>query len=636
MNMAKKNLFFIVVLFLIQVLYAEETDMALFNELTASYRSGFYPGAVEYASQLESAYPDSVFAGQALVMEGESLVRLGRSSDAEKVLEKTGTLVQKNQKLSHACFYWKGRAQYAQRNYRDALLSFFNSCRISGPDGQYYSSAVLYSARSCYVLGLYEKAVDPFGYVVANGKKYSFADYEEAVLKLADSYNRTNSYRQTTDLYSTFPGDFLSADVYELFSLYAGDAYSGQGQYRKAFELYSTVLAAGQKKFAASALQKAYTVSAEHRKEVGTDAGTVLVQAQSVLADSPGLVSEFWLRLGIDAYNRNDFEKAMQYLNSVADNAVDTVKQTAALYVAEIMFRETGPSAASVYLEKAEKDAELGEKDSSYAAYTVLMLKYAALQEKWNDVKSYAAEITTADEKTRYYTASAYYNTGEYGTAADIIEKNSNENQDAQTLALYARTLVKLQRIPDALAIYVRMDKNGKINDAVRLDYAETLLLEGQPSDAYVQAVQSGEKDALYVVGLAAFNSRDWNSAEKYFSKYLGTSAGSKYQQYALFYLGYAQYRLGESGAAYSSLAAFAEKYQGSELYWNARITAANAAVQNGNYEQAAVQAEEAVKTAPDVSSREKAVLLCSGIYADSGNYAKALSVLSPYTMQKN
>ena len=634
--MMKKIFLLVAVLFLIPALYAEETDMALFNELSAAYSSGFYPGAVEYASRLESVYPDSVFTGRALVMEGESLVRLGRAGDAEKVLKKAVTLVQKNKKLSHACCYWKGRAQYAQHNYKDALFSFFDSCRISGVDGQYYSSAVLYSARSYYVLGLYERAVDPFGFVVSNGKKYSLEDYEEAVLKLADSYNRTNSYMQTTNLYSSFSQDFLSEDVYELLSLYAGDAYSGQGQYRKAFDLYSAVLASGQKKFAASALQKAYTVSSEHRKEVATDAGTVLSQAQSVLADSPGLVSEFWIRLGIDAYSRNDFEKAKQYLNSAGGNAPDAVKQTAALYLAEIVFREAGPSQASSYLVKAEKDALLEEKDSSYPAYAVLMLKYAALQKRWDDVKSYAAKIAGVDEKTRYYTAFAYYNTGEYDTAAGIIEKDVDENSDVQTLALYARSLVKLQRIPDALAVYARMDKNGRINDTIRLDYAETLLLEGEPSDAYVQAVQCSGKDALYVAGLAAFNSRSWNKAEDCFSKYLGVPSDSKYQQYALFYLGYAQYRLGENGTAYSSLAGFAEKYPGSELYWNARITAANAAVQNGKYEQAAIQAAEAVKTAPDVPSREKAVLLCSGIYADSGNYAKALSELSPYTMQKN
>lgn len=635
--MMRKNVFLVAVMVLASALYAEETDMALFNELSAAYSSGFYPGAVEYASRLQSAYPDSVFAGRALVMEGESLVRLGRSGDAEKTLEKALVLVEKDPELIHACRYWEGRAQYAQQNYRGALLSFFDSCSISGTDGQYYSSAALYGARSYYALGLYEEAAAPFGYVVSNGSRFSQADYEEAVLKLADSYNRTGSYRQTVELYGFFSQGTLSEDVYGLFSLYTGDAYSGLKQYRNAFNLYSAVLASGQKKFAATALQKAYAVSSEHRSEVGTDAGTVLAQAQNALADSPELVSEFWMRLGIDAYNRNDFAKTKQYFDSAGSSATDAMKQTRALYRAEITLGETDAAHAAAYLEKAEKDAHLGETGGSYTAYAVLMLKYAALQGKWDDVKSYAAKIADPDEKTQYYTALAYYGTKDYETAVNIVKKITTDDSDAPALALYARSLVKTQRISDALPVFERLDKSGKMDDAARLDYAKTLLLAGKLSAAYGQAVQSSGNDAPYVAGLAAFNSRDWNKAETSFAKYRGVSSGgSKYQQYALFYLGYSQYRLGESGKAYSSLSDFAEKYPGNELCWNARITAANAAVQNGKYDLAAVQAEEAVKTAPDEQSREKAVLLCSGIYADAGNYAKALGTLSPYTMQIN
>lgn len=633
----RKNVFLIAVLFLVPVLYAEETDAALFNELSAAYSSGFYPGAAEYAFRLQSAYPDSVFAGRALAMEGESLVRLGRSRDAETALEKALVLAGKDAALIHTCRYWQGRARYARENYREALLSFFDCCEISGTTGQYYSSAVLYGARSYYALGMYEKAVAPFRYVAADGRDFSKADYEEAVLKLADSCNRISLYRQTTELYGAVAGESFSGDVYALFSLYAGDAYYGLKQYRKAFDLYSAVLASGKKKFASSALQKAYLVSSEHRNEVGTDAGTVLAQAQNVFAGSPELVSEFWMRLGIDAYNRNDFVKAQQYFDSAGSGATDAMNQTMALYRAEIVFGRTGAADAAAVLEKAEAAAHLEKNSGVYMKYASLMLKYAALQKKWDIVKSYSAEITAPDELTVYYTALALYNTGAYDAVVTAVKNMVSDDAGVQILLIYARSLVKTGNRQDALQVFARLERTGKMNDAARLDYAETLLLAGQNPESYDQAVKSSGTEAPYVAGLAAFNSRDWNKAENCFTNYLGTaSAGGRYQQYALFYLGYAQYRLGKNSAAYSSLAGFADRYPGNELCWNARITAANAAVQSGTYGQAAMQAEEAVKTAPDEQSREKAVLLCSGIYADSGNYAKALSTLSPYTMQNN
>jgi tetratricopeptide (TPR) repeat protein len=635
--MMKKNVFLVAALCLISALYAEETDLTLFNGLSAAYNSGFYPGAAEYASRLEAAYPDSVYSGRALVIEGESLVRLGRSSDAEKALAKAQTLIEKDQPLMHACFYWKGRAQYAQQNYSSAVLSFFDSCKTSGTGGVYYNSAVLYGGRSYYALGQYQRATAPFRYVVVNGEKFPQSDYEEAVLKLADSYNKTSSYKQTAELYGSFTQDSLTPDVYSLFSLYAGDAYNGLNQYRKAFDVYSAVLGAGHKKFAAAALQKAYAVSSEHRNEVGTDAGTVLAQAQSALADSPGFVSEFWVRLGIDAYNRNDFIKAEQYFDSSGSNAADPVKQTMALYRAEIIFSKTGAAKAASYLEQAEENAHLEEGDTVYSEYASLMITYASLQGKWEDVKSYAAKIPNPDQKTLYYTAFAYYSLNDYDTALTIVNKMIRDDSDAPMLVLYVRLLLKTQKTADALSVFERLEKSGKMDDTSRLDYAQTLLLAGKLSSAYDQAVKSRAPDALYVAGLASFNSREWKKAGDSFAQYRRISSGSgKFQQYALFYLGYAQYRIGQSSDAYSSLADFAAKYPENELCWNARITAANAAVQSGKYEQAAMQAEEAVRTASDSRSREKAVLLCSGIYADAGNYAEAVNILSPYTMQKS
>lgn len=636
----KRTVFFSILFLAVSALYAQketETDLALFNELSAAYSSGFYPGAVEYADRLESAYPDSVFTGRMLVMKGESLVRLGRSSDAEPVLSQAERLNKNNPDLTHACSYWEGRARYAQKKYGGAAQSFYDSCKITGTGGRYYSSAVLYGGRSLYALGSYSESVSPFEYVVSNGKKYSGSDYEEAVLKLADACNRTNAYGKTISLFDSFSAGSLSADGYALFSVYTGDAYYGLKQYRKAYDLYSAVLESGQKKFAAGALKKAYAVSSEHRNEVGTDAGAVLAQAQHTLSGSPELVSEFWMRLGIDAYNQNNFSRAKQYFDSADASATDSMKQTMALYRAEMLLGDTDAAHAYAFLEKAEQAAHLEEKDSSYDMYASLMLKYAALQGEWETVKAYEEKIKTPAAKTQYYTALAYYNTAGYAGAAGILGKMINSGSGAEVPALYARSLVKINKIQDALSVFAGMDSSGKMDDISRLDYAETLLLSGQYAAAYEQARKSSEPEALYTAGLAAFNSREWGNSEDCFTKYGRTVPGSgKYQQYALFYLGYSQYKLGKNGAAYAVLSGFAEKYPGNELCWNAHMTAANAAVQDNKYVQAAAQASEAVKTAPDAPSLERAVLFCSGVYSDSGNYTEALSILSPYTAQKN
>src|SRR5574344_1772997 len=81
----------------------QQSDLALYQELSAAYGAGFYPGVVSYAQTISAQYPDSVFTADVLIKEGESLVRLGRYEEADAVLAHAESITARTKLPPAAC-----------------------------------------------------------------------------------------------------------------------------------------------------------------------------------------------------------------------------------------------------------------------------------------------------------------------------------------------------------------------------------------------------------------------------------------------------------------------------------------------------------------------------------------------------
>src|SRR5574344_1500265 len=157
-----------------------DTDLSLFNDLSAAYSSAFFFFFADYASRLVSQFPDSVYVGLALFMQGECFFRIGRNRDAEDALARAFFLVSSDKTLVNACTYWDGRALYELGEYSRAALSFYKSCRVLGENSVYYADGVLYGGRSCFASGSYKNAASLFEDVGAHGKKITVSDSGES------------------------------------------------------------------------------------------------------------------------------------------------------------------------------------------------------------------------------------------------------------------------------------------------------------------------------------------------------------------------------------------------------------------------------------------------------------------------
>ncbi|MCR5494468.1 MAG: tetratricopeptide repeat protein [Treponema sp.] len=634
----KKIFFSLSLIFATCALFAlpSKTDVIIYDELLSSYTSAFYPGVVQHAEELFEEFPSSSYIPMASVLEGESLVRLGQIDSALELLLDAEKLNLKDELLLQQKF-WLARAYEKKNDAENSLIYYFDYCRLAGEEGKYFAQAIFHSADVYYRIGEYKKALSNLEYVIKNGNKFSSQDYGMALLELADSYNKTGNSEKTISLYSRFNGNDLKNKIYLVLTEYTGDAYAKQKNYRKAYELYCQVLAGGEKVLAANALKKSYNVSSEHRKEVGAEPGEVLKNAQNTLASSPELLAEFWTRLGIDAFNSGDYQKAASYFDESEKFSAEDLRLMSYAYRAEMIAGKkiTDKSAfkAQEYVKKTLSDNPKIEESSLKYDFYRLLVKYAAAQSNWEDVKKYASIIPNPDDSTNYYLALAQYESGDYTSSAKLLSGKNDQ--------LYALTLARQQKLKEAAGVYGSADKKSPISAEERLNYAKVLILSGRYREAQIEAEKSGLNEGKYILGLAQFNTWSWPYAEESFSIYLKNVDSSDESQkkplsYARFYQAYAQYRQGKAEKAYNNLLAFSKTYPNHELYWNALITAANAAVQMGNLENGIQMAEEAVKASANNENREEAVLMCADIYSDSKRYESALNLLSPYSKLKN
>lgn len=626
-------------LFLVSVAGAAgyETDVSVYNELSAAYNSGFYPGAVQLADKLILNYPESAYIGSSLVMQGESLVHIYQFDRAAQVISAAmGTDIEKS--LKNTCNYWMAKVYESRKDDDNALLSYFTYCNYAKESGKYYPQSILGAGRLYYRNGNYEKAVKPLEYVVQHGKKYGASEYIEALLKLVDSYNNSNQAKKSLQLYQHFNEPTIGKTNWFLLTEYAGDAYLKLGQYKKAYDLYCNVLGSGEKALAATALKKAYKVSSQHKKEVGDEPGAVLQKAQMTLADNPELLAEFWTRLGTDAYYDGEYQKSIQYFDEAERHCTPELFEYAALYRAEIAAGKNLTSERAAGAEKLLEQSQIIQKGMDSPKYVSdyykLFAKYAAYQEHWDDVKKYCAMVNPSDEISDYYMALANYNTGDYVKTNSLLESGTSQ--------LYALSLARLQKMKESANVFNTAEQKGQLSDEARLNYAKVLLLSGRYTESQLQCAKCGLPDAKYILGLAQFNTRSWPYAEESFAQYLKlvdrkNKDNEKSISYALFYQGYSQYRQGKYVDSYNNLAKFVQAYPKHELVWNAQMAAANSAVQNGKYEAAVAMTEGSIKsTGNNTANLEESVLLCAEIHCDNKNYEKALNLLEPYSKLNN
>lgn len=642
------------------LVFAENQNLSAL--MKDSYKSGFYPGVVRYAEEILRHEKDSLAAFRASVYEGESLFKMGRIEDSIEILQKyqlNGESINPESiQLNSARFYWLGRGYFVRRNFSQAQKCFFSSAAIfrelekssaktAESSLDYYSLSMLHGGK-CYIeLKDYKNAIPLYEYVVSNGSKYFIEDYKDSAIALAQSYNfAADSKKASKCIKMTASMENAKFDDETKYSLIIlkGDAYEILGNYKSAYDEYCRVIKNAPAALAASAMQKAYAVSTAHRTEVGSEAGEVLSRAEYRLAEFPDLLSEFWTRLAVDAYNAKDYKKSLAYFKDAQKNASSSQKEIAAVYRAEIAWiTSTDKEAGAKQAVSILAEAALTKSGSKNETILLSIARFNAYAKNWKDCESYATKCLKSEnpeiqKNAVYWAALAKYEKGEIAKAVATIEnyKKDNKIEDKSILSLYAKALAKQGKYHDADVIFYSLGEKNQLDNDGRLDYSRTLLIAGHYVSTKQQASKAKGDEAVYLSALASFNQHRWSESEAAFSKILSSKTLDKdYVAYAQFYHGYAQYQLGEYQKAVSSLNHFIEENPLHTFVWSAYMTVARAAAFSKNESEAVSASQKAIKTARNEKDRQEAIILSAGILADNKKFADAIALLHPYTSSR-
>lgn len=655
--MKRTKIFLCVLAFMqLSLFSAAATDASLFGEVNAAYKSSAWPGAIDYADTLVSQYPRSPFIAKALSLKAESLYHLGRVEEACGVFEEAISLASDDGELLVRDYYWLGRMYLMRQKLSSAQKNFvrgaavyrerFSSNSDMGKTSRFYFLNVLWGGRAFYWDGKYKEAVLPFEEVIISGSHYSNSEYAETLSMIYDCYLETKNYKKLLVLHQRLPENHaaISDELRGLLNLLSGDAQYSLKQYRQAYDTYCKVLTGDDSVLASVALQKAYSVASGHPREVGEEPGAVLSNARDGLDEYPELLEEFWTRLGVDAFENGDFSKANSYFENAEKESTDAYTALIGLYKAE-MAPDLALTIISDYYQKCDI-ANAASPSSEYAkAYECAFTKWYAVAENWEQVKVHAKNALSmngspAQSKAQivYWDALASYNLGNLEeTRTKILAQTFPEGTElwADSRLLMAQVLYKQGRTLNALRMYEEVNRDFPLKKGDLADYSKLLFADGQMGASYRQSLLADIPDGWYMTALSSFNRREWETSERYFTKYL-EKKNQKNTSYAKFYIGYVHYKLGLLDMAVRELSDFISENPSHPLLWNGCMTATNCAVQLSDLNKAASFAKSAIGAAQTVSQKENAITLCASVLADNKKYEEAAAVLAESTKQND
>lgn len=631
-NKILKNLFLCFFVAAGGACFSISKDSALFKKIDSAYSGADYPAVIEYSSRLQKDFSSSPFFENVLLYKGESFFHLGRFEDSVKTLNELSSSEKNETKIF--ANYWKGRSEFSLQDFSAALNSFCNVVSISSEFNKkskeinfVYRNSIYYAGLCNYSLRQYEKCIPIFESIISSNE-YENDIFCNSLEILFDCYTNESEHSKLVKKYEELSPQNISC--YWNLSFAAGNSFEKLGQKKNAFACYEKIVLNAELPLSAQAFQKAYYVSAENFP-------LLIEKAKSALSGENSLLSEFWIRLGIDSFEKNEFDSAKKYFSNAEES--DSEKKYSSLiglYKVELA-SENKIEILDYYSAKNFDKKYYAEYELAYAkVYAALGDFENSLVHAKNAYEKSSPEKKQLKQKAFYYYCLGLYSTGKSKQAISLIEK-SKENSDADSKyffeqkILYARCLAENGNLESAGKIYKNFFEKSQLNNEQKYDYAKILFSLGNMNECKKVADSSSVSDAVYISALASFNMQDWKTSSAGFSKFISENSNSPKISFAEFYYGYSLYKMEKSAEAFNALKNFSEKYPESSLCYSSCIVSANSALKNFDFENAIVQAKKALNFFSSQEEKENAVLLCASIYSDSEKYQDAIKFLEPY-----
>lgn len=623
-------------------LSGQETARDLFSEAESRFQSQDYELALERYETLLRQFPLSDFVPDAQFKRALSLYRLGRDQEALAMFNRVASRYRSTQYLPYVPF-WRGVVQYRLGEYRPALdsLQLFVD---ESDDFEIVQQARLYIALCHTELGENAAAVSILERLLEETEDLSEESY--AVALLASLYFRQARHDAVIALFDQVNAEGLSERWRWSLTLYAAESTFALEDFDSAVELYATLTSA-ELSHRTVAYQRLFQIATQ----VGIgDSQGILRRAERDLAGRPGVLKDFWLRVGIESYAAGKLDLAQLYFRRIWDLRESIPVEVAVpLYLSEVLSASGSTGQAVVVL---NQQLEYSSEDRAQ-----VLARLGALhldREEWENARDVLSEAI--DEglsgqilgQAWYHYAFASYKFGDLAgaeeAAAEALSAGATFGYTAELVRLQSRIYRALERLEDAvrsLRDYVALTPGDR---AARLELVQLYFL----SDNFARVIAEGG-DVLsnfpdlrdtapsdyaqlqYMLGLARIWERSYREAIAHLDEIPRIDASEagydRYQvirPYIVYYRGWSHFRLGNYREAQGAFASLLEEFPAHPFAAEGAYLAGFSAYSEGEFDDAATLLRRAVALSGNGDLAARSAFLLGQALRDGGRTADA------------
>jgi len=607
--MVKKSTFFILILLFIPIaLGAFTLERELFSEAESRYFNKNYAVALECYNEFVKKFPLSDLVPDAYYRRALCLFRLERYDEALKLLKAIGKRYRTTRFIEYVPF-WKGVTYFQLGDYvssKENLEIFLK--KTFDPD--LTPKALLHKALCCSSSGNFScameamaKLIDEKGY--KNVSPYEASLYSYILLK-ERAYDELIGFQEKFNL-DEFPDEWR-----EKIYLYIAEAYWQKKNSFEAEKIYKIILTVNLKT-ASTAYRRLYLIA--QQKGDFSEMEWIIQKAEEKFSESPEILKDLWLRIGIESFKRKELELAKHFLKKVWNIKNEgEVPETVPLYLAEIYIKNGEMDSARKILEEY-----LGFSKEESGSVILRLGNIYLISKNYSDASEMFLRFIEKNPSskqirdTRYLLAYSKYKSGEFDTALEqcflVLNENKGSNFQEDPVrrkiihlkALILKKQGKIEDSYDTLKGYVNKypdDIRARL-DLVKLlftmkDYKKVVAFSNMLSKDFPDLEKTDIYTFLlsnYLCGLSQVSLKSYKTALHSFSKItdkkLKKAGIHDIFPYTEYYRGWALYRLNDFDKAVKLFLNFITLYPSHELYDNAFYLCAWCYFSMGNYKKA-------------------------------------------------
>lgn len=554
-------------------------ERELLSEAARRITDGDYELALQVYDTFLARYPNSESIADVHFGRGVSLYHLGRYEAALETFAMIGSRYRLASFIEEIP-YWTGITRYQLGAFEDAALDL-RQFVSSGAAPERRPQAMLYQGLAELGAGRVAAAQTSLAELMRQSEGMSDGTIAYAAVLLAHTYLAGEQYEELVAFASGLPTASYPPRYREQVMFYEAEALWELERVRAATELYQE-LVSGAPEIAAAAHRRLFAAA---RRSGDLDAMQRWTHsAENRFASSPGILSDFWLRLGTESYERGADELAEPFLRKVWERelAAGRTDGTAPLYLAMTLIRTDASSEDDLLSEAKEILAHVVRMAPGRSAAVQMILGDVALEEqRFAEAADLYSEFRTRHQgdaraaEAAYLAAYAFYRAGDLvkaeEAAADAEKAVQGSAYHTDLLRLQAnlawregRLEAALQRIDEL--IQLRPEDISAQIDRMKLafdleDHAAVTRYAGRLREAFPDLAGSdpgADAVAAYLQGVSEIALKRYRAGiELIRGPGLQQALGGDLANLAVdadYWLGWALYRLGEFREAASVL----------------------------------------------------------------------------------